>query len=141
MADKKWSASFTAMKEFSDAVKAVEANKTADGKSAYSVYGFKNTEDKEGKKGAEFILGKNGAENLKFILAASGSLRGVEYVDWTGVEKGNPPANKVFVGKDFEKLSGLVKDPLLTELAGKFDWSYAKAKEDVEAEVEEPEIG
>ena len=144
MADEKnWSASFTAMKNFSDQVKAVETNKTAEGKSIYSVYGFKNFEDKEGKKCAEFHLGKSGAEDLRFILAASGTLRGVEYTDWTGVEKGNPPAGKEFVGKDFSKLAGIVKDPLLTGLAGKFDWSYAKDKETEapEAEAEEIEIG
>jgi len=134
--EKKWSKSFTAMKNFSDEVRAAEANKGENGKSLYSVYGFKNYKDKEGYSCAEFHLGKPGAENLKFVLTGSGTLRGVEYVDWTGVEKGNPPANKAFVGKDFEKLSGMVKDPLLTDLAGKFDWSYAKEKE----EVDEPEI-
>ncbi len=150
---KEWSKAFTAFKDFKDAVYADPANLAGgthaiegkDGESRevpnlhYSVYGFKNRKDKEGKAdGAEFVMGKRGGESIKFILANSGTLRGAEYVDWTGVaDKGALPKEKEFVGKDLDKMNGLIKDPVLKSLAAKMDWTKAPAKEaEAEADVE-----
>ncbi len=155
---KEWSKVFTAFKEFKDAVHGDPANQPGgthtvkkDDKEfevpnlSYSVYGFKDRKDKEDEKkrdGAEFVMGKNGGEAIRFILANSGALRGAEYVNWTGVAKGGQPQEKVWVGKDFEKLSSVVKDPLLVQLASKLDWTKAADKEQApEAEQENDEIG
>ena len=155
MENKEWSKAFTAYKEFKDAVVNDPANKAEgthtftqkDGKVLelpnlhYTVSKMEDYMDKEGKTNHSFTVGKFGAENIKFVLADSGSLRGAEYLDFTGVEKGQklPEDRKTWVGKDFDKLSGLIKDPLLKDIAGKMDWTKAadKAKE----EVEEPDEG
>ena len=148
---KEWSKAFTAFKEFKDAVYADPANLAGgthtvskDGVDKevpnlnYSVYGFKNIKKEDKADGAEFTMGKNGGEAIKFVLAESGTLRGAEYVNWTGVEKGGLPKEKEWVGKDFEKLSGLVKDPVLKDLAGKMNWEKVGDKTQ-EAEAAEPD--
>ncbi len=148
---KEWSKAFSAFKGFKDAVYADPANQaggthTVQGKDGserevpnlnYSVYGFKDKKDKDGKAdGAEFTMGKNGGEAIKFVLAESGALRGAEYVNWTGVEKGALPKEKEWIGKDFDKLSGIVKDPVLKDLAGKMNWTKAADKsQEAEAEI------
>ncbi len=141
---KEWTKAFTAFKEFKDLINAAPENQaggthtveTKDGQSRelpnlnYTVGNFKDKKDKEGKAdGAEFTMSKFGGESIKFVLAESGTLRGAEYVDWTGVEKGGLPKEKEWVGKDFDKLSGLIKDDTLKALAGKMDWTKAADKE------------
>ncbi len=148
---KEWSKEFTAFKEFKDLINAAPENQAdgthtvenKDGQTRelpnlhYTVGNFKERKDKEGKAdGAEFTMSKFGGESIKFVLAESGKLRGAEYIDWTGVEKGGIPKEKEWIGKDVEKLNSLVKDPVLKDLAAKMDWSKAPAKE-AEAEAEE----
>ena len=149
MAEKEWSKKFAAYKEFKDAVYADPANraegthKSKDGTKDlpnlnYSVNDFKDRKDKDGKAdGAEFTISKFGAESIKFVLAESGTLRGAEYTNWTGVEKGGLPKEQEWVGKDVDKLNSLIKDPVLKDMAAKMDWSKAASKEaEAEAEID-----
>lgn len=145
---KEWSKAFTTFKEFKDAVYADPANRAegthtveVKGESKelpnlnYTVGDFKDLKDKDGKaNGAEFTMKKFGGESIKFVLAESGKLRGAEYVNWTGVEKGGLPKEKEWIAKDTDKLNSLVKDPVLKDLASKMEWSKAPEKES-EAEI------
>lgn len=140
---KEWSESFKVFKAFKDAVHSAPENQaggthsytTKDGETKelpnlkYTVDNFQTYDTKDGKKNSSFTLGKYGAESVKFVLTESGSLRGAEYVNWEGVEKGKAPTEKVWC-KDFEKLSATAKDSLLTDLSGKMDWSKTAEKEE-----------
>ncbi|MBR3517816.1 MAG: hypothetical protein IKO10_16060 [Lachnospiraceae bacterium] len=151
--NKEWSKAFTAFKEFKDAVMADPANaaegthtfKQKDGTEVelpnknYNVSNFQNYKTKEGKDMSSFTISKFGAEQVKINLSKNGVLASAEYTNWTGVEKGALPAEKEFVGKDFEKLSGLIKDPLLKDICAKLDWTKVQGEVQQTAEAAAPE--
>ena len=129
---------FNAVKDFSEKVRA-NTTKTAEGKNEYYTTNAKKNEydTKAGDHVEEYLfsLRNHQQEEIQFSLSKNGIMRNATYLDWENAE-GRGPKKKEFLGKDIDKLDGIVRDGGLKNMAAEMNWDMAPSKEQ---EAEEPE--
>lgn len=131
MAEKKMSKAFETYKAFADQVRE-ETPHNVKGKAVITVSSLKPSSQKNGDQ--VFYLNSKSDESISFTISPTGKLKSATYID-KAAEEGK---KSTFVAKDFDKLSAVVKDKALAEMAGKLDWTKAAPKEVAEQESEEP---
>ena len=107
--------------------------KNADGKREYYTTDLKRQEytNKSGEKVVNqiFSLRNHQNEEVQFALSGNGILKHATYIHWQ-----DKKPERTFLAKDLDKLREVAKDPGLVDMAAKFNWEKAPAKEMEEAE-------
>ena len=124
MEKRKWSRAFESyMNNFVSVVKNAPENTVGpDGKQVFYFADFKTFPTKNSLvKNSTFELKGHCDEAVRFKINQAGTFLGAEYIDFGRMEDGKPHVE--YVGKDADKLAGLMKNDVFKGLVSRFDWS------------------